>query len=65
MKSQLYNLHGTKAHLECINCPLVDIPLTHVIPDELHLLLRIADRILQNVVDEVMERDSEDDFGKP
>lgn len=48
----------------CIHEPLLDIPVTNVIPDELHLLLRITDRILQNVIDEVLERDAIDDFQK-
>ena len=35
-----------------------------MIPDELHLLLRITDRLLQNVIDEVLERDAIADFQK-
>ena len=49
----------------CINEPLINISLTNVIPDELHLLLRITDKLLQNVIDEVLERDAVDDFSKP
>lgn len=36
-----------------------------MIPDKLHLLLRVSDRLLQNVLDEVMERDAVEDFRKP
>ena len=45
--------------------PLINIDLDHVVPDELHLLLRITDRQLQNVIDEILECDSIADFNKP
>ena len=48
----------------CINEPLLNIPLTNVIADELHLLLRITDKLLQNVIDEVLEKDAVEDFNK-
>ena len=44
-------------NLGCINRPLLDIALDHVVPDELHLLLRVTDRHLENVIEEVMEKD--------
>lgn len=37
----------------------------NVIADELHLLLRITDKLLQNIIDEVLERDAIEDFNKP
>ena len=43
---------------------LINIPLTNIVPDELHLLLRITDRLLQNLIDEVLERDDTADFTK-
>ncbi len=48
----------------CINEPLIDIPLDHVVPDELHLFLRVTDRLLENVINEVEERDAIADFNK-
>ena len=45
--------------------PLIKKDLDHVVPDELHLLLRITYRILQNVIDEILERDSITDFNNP
>ena len=48
----------------CINEPLLNVPLTNVIADELYLLLRITDKLLQNVIDEVLERDAVEDFNK-
>lgn len=47
-----------------VNEPLINIPLTNVIPDELHLLLQITDKLLQNVIDEVLKRDAVEDFSK-
>lgn len=49
----------------CIHPPLINIDLDHVVPDELHLLLRITDRLLENIIDEILERDSITDFNKP
>lgn len=39
-----------------INEPLLDIELTHVVSDELHLLLRVTDVLLTNVVIEAMDK---------
>ena len=36
--------------LGCINPPLLEIELDHVIVDELHLLLRITDRLISALV---------------
>jgi len=44
--------------------PLLNIALTNVIADELHLLLQITDKLLQNLIDEVLERDAVEDFNK-
>jgi hypothetical protein len=54
-----------KSNFGCINPPLINISLDHVVADELHLLLRVTDRLLQNVIDEILEKDSIDDFNKP
>lgn len=56
--------YDTKKNYGCIHYSLLNIPLTHVIPDELHLLLSITDGLLENVVDEVPERDGLEDFDK-
>ena len=37
--------------------PLIDIPLNHVIVDELHLFLRITDVVLRNLIQHVIEED--------
>ncbi|CAB4016317.1 Hypothetical predicted protein [Paramuricea clavata] len=49
----------------CINPALINIDLDHVLADELHLLLRVTDRMLQKVVDEILEKDAIEDFNKP
>ena len=47
-----------------INKPLFNIELDHVILDELHLMMRITDRLTENLITEVMERDSKADIAK-
>ena len=56
--------HGSKNHYGCIHAALLEIPLNHVLPDELRLLLRVTDRLLQNIIDEIIERDAIEDFNK-
>ena len=33
-----------------IRLPLLEIQLDHVVPDELHLLLRVTDRLIENLI---------------
>jgi hypothetical protein len=40
------------------------MPLDHTILDELHLMLKIMDRMTENLITEVMEKDSKKDFNK-
>lgn len=44
----------------CINPPLLNIPLDHIILDELHLLLRVTDVLTRNLLDEMIEWDDEE-----
>ena len=44
-------------HLGCVLAPLVKIPLDHIMLDELHLLLRIMDVLIRNLI---LYADSED-----
>ena len=41
---------GTKPNYGCIKMPLTTLDLDHVIPDELHMLLRITDVLIQNLI---------------
>ena len=41
------------------NVPLLNISPDHIIPDEFNLLLQVVDRLLRNIIHEVIEWDSE------
>ena len=45
----LHNDYKEKAYC-CKRLPLLDIETDHIIPDELHLLLRITDVLLKNLI---------------
>lgn len=45
----------------CIHEPLINVPLDHIILDELHLLLRITDVLLSNLIEDAMELDDKED----
>ena len=47
-----------------INKALFNIELDQIILDELHLMMRVTDRLTENLITEVMERDSETDMSK-
>ena len=44
--------------------PPFDTELDHVVLEELHLMMRITDRLTENIITEVMERDSYADLLK-
>ena len=48
----------------CVQEPLLNIDLDHVIVDELHLLLRVMDVMLNNIITEVTDWDKIEDFEK-
>lgn len=48
----------------CVESPLLNVPLDHIILDELHLLLRFTDVLLSNLIEDAMELDDKDDFCK-
>ena len=43
---------------------MLNIELDHVIVDELHLLLRVTDVLMANLITEAMEWDKEEEFEK-
>ena len=45
-----------------VETPLIKIPFDHIILDELHLLLRITDVLLANLIEDAMEWDDKSDF---
>ena len=48
----------------CVNPPLLDIDLEHVNLDELHLLLRVMDVLINNLVVEAVHWDQEENWNK-
>lgn len=62
---EIINLAGKrKDNFCCENEPLIFIDLDHVILDELHLLLRITDVLINNLIEDVLELDKKEDSGK-
>lgn len=55
--------HSNKTY-SCCKHPLFNIELDHIVLDELHLMLRITDTQLENLVMEVMDHDSHNDVTK-
>ena len=48
----------------CDKQPLLNIPLDHIVVDELHLMLRVTDILIENLVNECLDWDREDDLNK-
>lgn len=46
----------------CAFPPLLDIPLDHIILDELHLMLRITDILIGNLIEDAMQWDDKENF---
>ena len=46
----------------CKDMPLLDVPLSKIVLDELHLLLRVTDILLSNLIEDAMELDDKKDF---
>ena len=62
---EMNELAGKKTKNFCsLNIPLLNIDLDHVILDELHLLLRIMDVLIQNLVTEAVQWDQADNWNK-
>ena len=60
MRRTLKELHEfpTKSKGEnfcCVHKPLLNIPLDHLTLDELHLMLRITDVLIGNVIEDAMQ----------
>jgi hypothetical protein len=48
----------------CKHMPLLNVPLCNIVLDELHLLLRVTDILLSNLIEDAMELDDKKDFLK-
>ena len=55
---------GTQDKFSCDHKPLSNIDLDHVVLDELHLLLRVMDVLLNNIIQEVISWDQKENFNK-
>ena len=68
LKRTLEELHKcagkTTKNYCCIHPPLLDIELDHVVPDELHLLLRIMDVLIKNIIMDAVSWDEKDNWRK-
>lgn len=56
--------HASSSEFCCIFEPLLNIPLRCIVLDELHLLLRITDVLLANLIEDAVEWDDKNDFRK-
>ena len=46
----------------CVHQPLLNIPLDHIILDELHLMLRVTDVLIGNLIEDVMQWDEKENL---
>jgi len=49
--------NAAKQALGCKNAPLLELELDHIVPDELHLLLRVMDMLIQALIDTAAAHD--------
>ena len=61
---EIKELSSSSNTFSCVKRPLFNIPLDHISLDELHLMRRITDRMTENLITEVMEKDCKEDFNK-
>ena len=54
--------HVSSSEYCCVSDPLLNIPLHHIVLDELHLLLRVTDVLMSNLIEDAMEWDDKEDF---
>ena len=50
---EIRDFHGSKT-FSCIHPPLFDIEFDQVVLDELHLMMRISDRLTESIIGEVI-----------
>ena len=54
----------SKDNFCCDKKPFLNIELDHIVVDELHLMLRVTDILLENIVIEHLDWDVDDDINK-
>jgi hypothetical protein len=50
-------------NINSVHAPILNIELSHVVIDELHLLLRIMDVLIGNMVKKALQWDKHDNWG--
>ena len=60
---EMANMNGGQSY-GCVHQPLLNVLLDHIILDELHLLLRVTDTLLDNLIEDAMEWDEDEDWCK-
>ena len=63
-KRTLRMLQKMESH-DSLHKPILNIELDHVIPDELHLLLRVTDVLINNIITSAISHDISNSTGKP
>ena len=57
---------GKKAsNFGCIHPPLIHIDLNHIVIDELHLMMRVVDVLLRNIIEETVNKDQKEKIRGP
>ena len=63
-KRTLKMLQRKESH-DSLHKPMPNIELDHVIPDELHLLLRVTDVLINNIITSAISYDLSNSTGRP
>lgn len=58
------NLSTRNFNFGCVRLPLLDIPIGHVIVDELHIMMRIGDVLIRNLIKDSVNQDKNQYFDK-
>ncbi|KAK3082818.1 hypothetical protein FSP39_006271 [Pinctada imbricata] len=61
---EMKRMSQSKSKFGCVRPPLLDIDLDHVVIDELHLMMRITDVLLRNLIEDAVNLDQESNLGK-
>ena len=64
-KKRTLKMLQRKESNDSLHEPMLNIELDHVIPDELHLLLRVTDVLINNIITSAISYDISNSTGKP
>ncbi|KXJ10506.1 hypothetical protein AC249_AIPGENE18777 [Exaiptasia diaphana] len=57
--------YALKKEYSCEHLLLLNISIENIVIDELHLMLRVTDKLTKNLVEEALSRDAKDNLDKP